>query len=170
MESLLTGLLYIDLGFHPDTPAQFFIEPGSGPMPEIPTIPTDMEQIRENATKALAKIEKIDFNKLVNAITDAGISVKQLAGDPDLHQAIDSINRIVGDPAIREAIRSAKVTLGQRQQGRDLGEKRAQPDRSQDRPLDCELAEVFNRFASRSRAGALHHGLGSADRFVPGLP
>ena len=71
-----------------------------------------MEEIRENATKALAKIEKIDFNKLVNAITDAGISVKQLAGDPDLHQAIDSINRIVGDPALREAIRSAKVTLG----------------------------------------------------------
>ena len=31
-----------------------------------------MEQIREDATKALAKIEKIDFNKLVNAITDAG--------------------------------------------------------------------------------------------------
>jgi paraquat-inducible protein B len=111
MESLLTGLLYVDLGFHPHSPAQFFIEPGSGPMPEIPTIPTDMEEIRENATKALAKIEKIDFNKLINAITDAGISVKQLAGDPDLHHAIDSINRIVNDPSIREAIRSAKVTL-----------------------------------------------------------
>jgi phospholipid/cholesterol/gamma-HCH transport system substrate-binding protein len=112
MESLLTGLLYIDLGFHPDQPAQFFIEPGSGPYPEIPTIPTDMEQIREDATKALAKIEKIDFNKLIDSITDAGISVKQLAGDPELHQAIDSFNRIVGDPSIREAISEAKVTLG----------------------------------------------------------
>jgi paraquat-inducible protein B len=111
MESLLTGLLYIDLGFHPGTPAQFFIEPGSGPYPEIPTIPTDMEQIREDATKALAKIEKIDFNRLINAITDAGISVKDLAGDPELHQAIESINRIVKDPAIREAINNAKVTL-----------------------------------------------------------
>jgi len=112
MESLLTGLLYIDLGFHPEQPAKFFIQPGSGPYPEIPTIPTDMEQIREDATKALAKIEKIDFNKLVDAITDAGISVKQLAGDPELHKAIDSINQIVGDPALRQAINEAKVTLG----------------------------------------------------------
>jgi paraquat-inducible protein B len=112
MESLLTGLLYIDLGFHPEQPAQFFIQPGSGPYPEIPTIPTDMEQIRENATKALAKIGKIDFNKLVDAITDAGISVTQLAGDPKLHQAIASIARIVRDPSIREAINSANVTLG----------------------------------------------------------
>jgi paraquat-inducible protein B len=112
MESLLTGLLYIDLGFHPDKPPQFFIEPGSGPYPEIPTIPTDLEQIREDATKALAKIEKINFNKLVDSITEAGLSVKQLAGDPDLHKAIDSINVIVNDPSLRQAINSAKVTLG----------------------------------------------------------
>ena len=98
MESLLTGLLYIDLGFHPDTRAQLFIQPGSGHYPEIPTIPTDMEQIRENATKALAKIGNIDFNKLVDEITDAGISVRQLASAPELHQAIASIARIVGDP------------------------------------------------------------------------
>ena len=164
MESLLTGLLYVDLGFHPHSPAQFFIEPGSGPYPEIPTIPTDMEQIREDATKALAKIEKIDFNKLINAITDAGISVKQLAGDPELHQAIDSINRIVADPSIREAIRSGQGNAWQRQQGRDRGEKRDRPDRSEDRPLDCELAEVFNRFAVRAGAGACHDGLGAAGR------
>jgi paraquat-inducible protein B len=112
MESLLTGLLYIDLGFHPDQPAQIFIEPGSGPFPEIPSIPTDMEQIREDATKALAKIEKLDFNKLIDSITDAGISVKQLAADPQLRQAIASFSRIVGDPSIREAISEAKVTLG----------------------------------------------------------
>jgi paraquat-inducible protein B len=112
MESFLTGLLYIDLSFHPETDVHLFIQPGTGAYPEIPTIPTDMEQIREDATKALAKIEKVDLNKLVNSITDAGISVKELAADPELHQAIASIDRIVGDPALREAISSAKVTLG----------------------------------------------------------
>ncbi len=112
MESFLTGLLYIDLSFHPETAVHLFIQPGTGAYPEIPTIPTDMEQIREDATKALAKIEKVDLNKLVNSITDAGISVKELAADPELHQAIASIDRIVGDPALRQAISSAKVTLG----------------------------------------------------------
>jgi paraquat-inducible protein B len=112
MESLLTGLLYIDIGFHPGTPVHFFIQPGTGEYPEIPTIPTNMEQILESVTEALGKIGKIDINKLVDSITDAGISVKQLAADPELHQAIASINRIVSDPALREAISSAKVTLG----------------------------------------------------------
>jgi paraquat-inducible protein B len=112
MESLLTGLLYIDLGFHPDTRAQFFIEPGSGPYPEIPTIPTDLEQIRENATRALAKLEKIDFNGLVVSITKAGNAVDSLAGDPQLHQAIDSVNQLVGSPDLHEAIRHLDETIG----------------------------------------------------------
>jgi len=111
MESLLTGLLYIDLAFHPEQPAHFYIKPGSGPFPEIPTIPTDMEQIREDATRALAKVEKIDFNKLVDSITDAGISVSQLAGDPQLRKTIESIDEIVADPSIRQAINKAQVTL-----------------------------------------------------------
>jgi hypothetical protein len=46
-------------------------------------MPTEMEQIREDATKALAKINKIDFNKidfkqLIKLTTNAGILVKQL--------------------------------------------------------------------------------------------
>ena len=111
MESLLTGLLYVDLDFHPHTPVHLYVEPGSGPYPEIPTIPTQMEQIRDDATKALAKIGEVDFKKLVDSITDAGLSVKQLAGDPELHQAIASINRIVGDPELRKAINQLDDTL-----------------------------------------------------------
>jgi paraquat-inducible protein B len=111
MESLLTGLLYVDLDFYPKTPVNLYLEPGSGPYPEIPTIPTQMDQIRNDATKALAKIEKIDFNKLVDSITDAGLSVKGLAGDPELRQAIASINQIVGDPDLKRAINQLDDTL-----------------------------------------------------------
>src|SRR5215469_1755036 len=111
MESLLTGLLYIDLNFHPHAQLNLYVQPGSGPYPEVPTIPTQMEQIREGATRALAKIDKVDFEKLVNAITDAGTAVKELAGDPELHQAIASINGIVGDPDLRKAVHQLDNTL-----------------------------------------------------------
>ncbi|HKD66724.1 MAG TPA: MlaD family protein [Candidatus Binataceae bacterium] len=111
MESLLTGLLYIDLDFHPHSPANLYVEPGSGPYPEIPTIPTQLEQIQQDAAKALAKIEKVDFEKLINAITGAGTAVKDLAGDPELHQAIASINGLVGDPDLRRAVNQLDNTL-----------------------------------------------------------
>ena len=111
MESLLTGLLYVDLDFHPNTPVNLYVQPGSGPYPEIPTIPTSLEQIREDATKALAKIEKVDFNKLVDSLTDAGVAVAGLAGDHELHQAIASVNRIVGDPDLKRAVDHLDETL-----------------------------------------------------------
>jgi paraquat-inducible protein B len=111
MESLLTGMLYIDVGFHPDTPPRLYIVPGSGPYPEIPTIPTQLEQIREDATKALAKIGQVDFKKLGDSITAAGQSIDRLAGDPALHNAIDSVNRIVSDPELRKSVDQLHETL-----------------------------------------------------------
>jgi paraquat-inducible protein B len=110
-ESILTGILYIDVGFHPNTPLRLYIVPGSGPYPEVPTVPTQLEQIREDVTKALAKIGEVDFKKLGDSITEAGQSVKLLAGDPDLHQAISSLKRIVGDPDIKRAIDQLDYTL-----------------------------------------------------------
>ena len=38
-----------------------------------PTIQTQLEEIQEAAAKGLAKIEKIDFNKLTDMITDEGL-------------------------------------------------------------------------------------------------
>jgi paraquat-inducible protein B len=112
LESLLTGVLYIELSFHPNRRAQFFIQPGSGPYTEIPTIPTNLEEIKENVTKTLAKLEKTDFNGLVVSITNAGNALDKLAEDPDLRQAIASINRIVGNPEITVAINHLDDTIG----------------------------------------------------------
>jgi ABC-type transporter Mla subunit MlaD len=112
MESLLTGILYIDLGFHPKAPAKLYLVPGSGPYPEVPTVPTQLEQIREDATRALAKIGEIDFKQLGDAITQAGLSVKELAGDPELRHALGSINQLVSSPDLRHAITQLDDTLG----------------------------------------------------------
>lgn len=71
-----------------------------------------MEQIQENATKTLAKLETIDLNGLVVLITGAGVSVKQLAADPKLHQAIASLNQIVSDPDLMASVHKLDETLG----------------------------------------------------------
>jgi len=112
MESLLTGILYIDIGFHPNSPVKLYLVPGSGPYPEVPTIPTQLEQIREDATRALAKIGEIDFKQLGDAITQAGLSVKELAGDPELRHALGSINQLVSSPDLKKAIGQLDDTLG----------------------------------------------------------
>jgi paraquat-inducible protein B len=110
-QSFLTGVLYVEIGFHPETPAHLFLVPGSGPYPEIPTITTHLEQIRNDATRALAKIGQVDFHKLAESISDAGESFSALAGDPDLHQAIGSVNRLASDPQLKMAVDHLDYTL-----------------------------------------------------------
>src|SRR5262249_11683479 len=87
-ESLLTGLLYIEIDLHPGTPVNLLLEPGSGRYPEIPTVPTDLEQIQETAMKALAKLDKIYIAKLTQSITDAGNAATNLLNSKDLHATL----------------------------------------------------------------------------------
>jgi len=91
VESLLTGLLYIDLDLHPDAPLSLALEPGSGPYREIPTVPTRLEAIQEQATRAVAKFEQIDFQALVTSITTAANSIKEVASSPSLKATLDSL-------------------------------------------------------------------------------
>jgi paraquat-inducible protein B len=107
-ESLLTGLLYIDLDLHPNTPANFVLEP-DGPYREIPTIPTDLEELQERLTKVLDKFEKIDFAALAASITGAADSIKTLTGSPELKATLESLKGTVAN--LNQAINSARSIL-----------------------------------------------------------
>jgi paraquat-inducible protein B len=90
-ESFLTGLLYIDLNLYPDTPVNLMLQPGTGDYLEIPTVPTDLEQVQGTAMRALAKLEKVDFVKLTQSITDAGSAAANLLGSPELKATVGSL-------------------------------------------------------------------------------
>ena len=91
VESILTGLMYVDLDFHPAAPLDLILAPGSGPYREIPTVPTTMEAIEEEATKALKKFEQIDFQALTVALTNAATSIQDLASSPDIKATLESL-------------------------------------------------------------------------------
>jgi paraquat-inducible protein B len=112
VENALTGLLYVDLGFHPHTPAILFIQPGTGRYPELPSIHSDMEEVLEKVTEVMDRVEKIDFDSIAASITNTALSVQELAGDPKFRDAVATVNRVVGDPALKRSIDSAKVALG----------------------------------------------------------
>ena len=107
-ESLLTGLLYIDLDLHPNTPIKFVLEPG-GPYREIPTVQTDLAQLQERLTKVLDKFDKIDFQALVVSITDAANSIKTLTGSPELKATLESLKGTVAN--LNQAVISARALL-----------------------------------------------------------
>jgi paraquat-inducible protein B len=107
-ESLLTGLLYIDLDLHPRAPMNLALEPGGG-YREIPTVPTDLAQLQERLTNALDKFEKIDFQALVVSITDAANSIKNLTGSPEIKATLESLKGTVVN--LNQAVVSARALL-----------------------------------------------------------
>src|ERR1700722_2521554 len=107
-ESLLTGLLYIDLDLHPNTPIKFVLEP-DGPYREIPTVQTDLAQLQERLTHTLDKFDKIDFQALVVSITDSANSIKTLTGSPELKATLESLKGTIAN--LNRAVNSARDLL-----------------------------------------------------------
>lgn len=90
-ESMLTGLLYVDLDLRPNSQPNLSLVAGSGSLREIPTVPTTMEAIQEQATEAIAKLDKIDLNGLVNSFTQAANSIKEMTTDPAVRRTLESL-------------------------------------------------------------------------------
>jgi paraquat-inducible protein B len=76
MQSLLTGQLYVDLGFYPEKPAHFVGSNLDGG--EIPTIPTTVEELAE----MLEDFPTADFLADLAAI---GSSVSKIFSSPAIH-------------------------------------------------------------------------------------
>jgi paraquat-inducible protein B len=110
-ESLLTGLLYIDLDMHPGSPARFATDQNS-PYTEIPTLPTAFEQAQSVALKLMNQLDKVQVDKLVTTATQALAAVRDLAASQDLKESIASLKE-TGQSLNKtsESIRSLTVHL-----------------------------------------------------------
>jgi len=98
--SLVTGQLSVSLDYLPKTPVVLTgIEPG---MPELPTVPTQIEQYQARLDRILVALEKTDIAQLAQDVSKMVRSVRDIARSPELSNAL----RTAG-----EAFRSADVTL-----------------------------------------------------------
>jgi len=88
--SLLTGQLLVDLDFHSDERAVFR---GDGNYPEIPTIPSSIEEISRSVTALLDKIQALPLDELTESLTNTVKSVETLVGSDEVKGALRSIER-----------------------------------------------------------------------------
>jgi paraquat-inducible protein B len=88
-QSLLTGLLYIELDFHPQSEVN--LPPVDSPYLQLPTIPTNLERLAK-------KLQEIDISKLAGQLESISdginslVSSEEFQGLPaDLTSALDSL-------------------------------------------------------------------------------
>jgi paraquat-inducible protein B len=89
--SLVTGVMYVSFDEAPGTPMHRSELPGKGAIPEIPTLPTQLDELTQSLTDAVAKITDADIQGVSNAISAAMGAVGRLATSDDLRNAIGEL-------------------------------------------------------------------------------
>jgi paraquat-inducible protein B len=87
-QSLLTGLLFVNLDFYPHASARLL--GGDEPYPEIPTIPSGFEQLQQSAGDIAARLPKL-LDQLNGLLADMNQALDQTSGD---------VSTIVSDAAV----------------------------------------------------------------------
>jgi paraquat-inducible protein B len=89
MQSFVTGQLIVQLGIYPDTPVQLV---GDGKVPEIPTLPTALQQVTQNVTQALAEIRQLPIPQLIGQLVHSVEGVNTLVHSPEVTGLLRSLN------------------------------------------------------------------------------
>jgi len=98
IQSLVTGQLSVQLGFHPGTPVR--LVGGDGDVPEIPTIPAALAQASTAVRNLLERLEQLPLDQLF----------AHLLG------TMQGLDRLVNAPEVFAALRSLAHTLATTQQ------------------------------------------------------
>jgi paraquat-inducible protein B len=94
-QSLITGKLYVDLNYFPNKPAVY--KHADADTPEIPTVPTEMEEIRSTLTGIIDKIRALPLKDLVDKLAGAATGLDKLLNKPELDHAIDELDGALGE-------------------------------------------------------------------------
>jgi paraquat-inducible protein B len=95
MQSLVTGQLFVQLGFFPDTPVR--VVGGDPDVPELPTIPTTFQQAQAAAQNVLEKIQELPLDQLFAHVMQTVQGVDRLVNSPELPELVRSLNAAQAD-------------------------------------------------------------------------
>ena len=92
MQSIVTGQLAVQLGLYPDTPIRLV---GDGKVPEIPTMPTTMQEVVQNVTQALSEIRQLPIPQLIGQLVHSAEGLNTLIHSPEVTELLRSVNATV---------------------------------------------------------------------------
>ena len=161
-QSLLTGLLFVQLDFHPNTPANFV---GSGDkVQEIPTLPTAIEEAQSALKSAIASLDKVDITGLVNEVKGAAASANDLLSAQQTRDAVISLDAALRsfqklsatlDTEVRPVARSLQGTSQRADATAAEIEKAAQSVRTllaPDSPVAVRLVQTLEDVSAAAQA------------------
>jgi paraquat-inducible protein B len=122
--SFITGQLFVDLGMYPVTPARY-LGRGTQKLPELPTLPLQIDEITRSLASLLEKIETFPIEEIGIRLLGTVEGMENFVTSPALTEGMESLNqaatgvaRLVNRldasvlPATRNALETAQAALG----------------------------------------------------------
>jgi paraquat-inducible protein B len=95
MQSLLTGQLFINYDFYPDSAIR---KVGlEKKVYEVPTIPTALQMLTETLEKIVADFRDVNFKDIVKNISEAAQGANELMNSSDLQESVANLNIALQD-------------------------------------------------------------------------
>ena len=102
-QSIVTGQMQVGLDLRPDKPGKFAEFKYDEKTPEIPTIPTPMQELTR-------KIENIPFDKIFDKLASALDGIDKLVKSPEIPEAVRSVSLALGD--VRKLVQNVDNQIG----------------------------------------------------------
>ena len=134
--SLLTGNLYVDLGFYPRAPRRALGRGGA--YPEIPTLPSASSELMENLSALAERLQALPLEDLAGQLRDTL---------PALRGALDNARSLLGR-LDQELAPQAQATLAQAQAALAALERAADPGSA----TQADLRQAMDAFAQAARS------------------
>src|SRR5262249_44412865 len=106
-ESLVTGVLYVELDYYPGAP-EMMAGSWDG-TPEIPTLPTQIEQLHAAVEAIIDRPDEINFKGLIEELKNAAAGITQFTTSPELKRSIQSLDETLA--TIRDLSRSVEKSV-----------------------------------------------------------
>jgi paraquat-inducible protein B len=107
-ESFVTGQLYVSLDLFPDTPIRL-VHPSSG-YPEIPTIPTQLEELTKGLNGLFAQLKQVDLAGTAHSISSAVEGINRLVNTPSVARTLAELPSTVA--SARRLVQDLDVSMG----------------------------------------------------------
>ncbi len=108
LSSLLTGQLFIEARFLPDTPAKLY---GHRPdMVEIPSIPSSSEEIQKTLRQFLADVKTVNIKKFFHNLQKTLENIEQITGSEQTRTTLTALNTSMLD--LQEMMSTLKSSTG----------------------------------------------------------
>src|SRR5262252_5821270 len=86
MQSFVTGALYVAIDFFPDTPVRLLGLDQT--VPELPTIPSTMDQLKSSFEQAMADLRKLPLETIFNKVLETLTRLNALLEAPEIKQTM----------------------------------------------------------------------------------